>query len=345
MDLLLAGDLGGTKTLLALYRPGTPRPERVAEQSFVSGAWPGLTPMLQRFLDDHRPAGARCRAACLAVAGPVADDHARITNLGWELRADELAAVADGCPLELINDFAVLIYALPLLAADQRSPLQEGTADPAGTLAILGAGTGLGMARGIRRQGSLQALASEGGHRCFAPETEAEWELSQWLRRELGLDRLSLERIVSGTGLGHIACWRLSDVDGHPLQAQARAWRGAPAAVDGPDLPALVSAAANAGDGAARSVVDLWLGAYGSAAGDLAVHEMATGGVWVGGGTARKQLSGLQSPPFLERMRRKGRFSDLVAGLPVTALTDPGAGLFGAACRSQLLAECGEGAA
>ncbi len=341
MDLLLAGDLGGTKTLLALYTPGTPRPQQVAVQSFVSGAWPGLEPMVQQFLADHRPAGARCRAAGLAVAGPVAGDHARITNLGWELRADALAAAAGGCPLELINDFAVLIYALPLLAPDQQAPLQAGQADPAGPLAILGAGTGLGMARGVRRQGSLLALASEGGHRCFAAETEDEWELSQWLGRELGLDRLSLERIVSGTGLGHIACWRLSDADGHPLQAEARAWRQAPAAVGGPDLPALVAAAASAGDPAARAVVDLWLGAYGSAAGDLAVHEMATGGLWVGGGTTRKQLSGLQSPRFLERMRRKGRFSDLVAGLPVTALTDPGAGLFGAACRAQLLAECG----
>lgn len=340
MDLLLAGDLGGTKTLLALYRPGTPRPERVVEQSFISGAWPGLGAMVRQFLADHRPAGAHCRAACLAVAGPVAGDHARITNLGWELRADELSAAADDCPLELINDFAVLVYALPLLTADQLAPLQAGTADPGGPLAILGAGTGLGMARGIRRQGRLLALASEGGHRCFAPETEDEWNLSQWLRSELGLDRLSVERIVSGTGLGHIACWRLHGADGHPLQAQAQAWREAPAAVGGPELPALVSAAAAAGDPLARACVDLWLGAYGSAAGDLAVHEMASGGLWVGGGTARKQLAGLQSPAFLERMRRKGRFSELVGGLPVTALTDPGAGLFGAACRSQLLAEC-----
>jgi len=341
MDLLLAGDLGGTKTLLALYGPGQPRPVRLAEQTFVSGAWPGLAPMVQQFLVDHRPQGGRCRAACLAVAGPVAGERAHITNLGWELRAEELSTAADDCPLELINDFAVLVYALPLLAADQQAPLQIGTADPAGPLAILGAGTGLGMARGIRRQGTLQALPSEGGHRCFAPETEEEWELSQWLRHTLGLDRLSVERVVSGTGLGHIASWRLGEVDGHPLQAEARAWRQAPAAVGGPDLPALVSAAAANGDPAARSVVDLWLGAYGSAAGDLAVHEMATGGLWVGGGTARKQLQGLQSPRFLERMRRKGRFTELVAGLPVTALTDPGAGLFGAACRAQLLAECG----
>lgn len=340
MDLLLAGDLGGTKTLLALYAPGQPRPVRLAEEAFVSGAWPGLAPMVQQFLSNHRPQGGRCRAACLAVAGPVAGERAHITNLGWELRADALSLAADGCPLELINDFAVLVYALPLLASDQQAALQVGSPDPGGPLAILGAGTGLGMARGIRRQGSLQALASEGGHRCFAPETEAEWDLSQWLRQELGLDRLSVERVVSGTGLGHIASWRLSDADGHPLQAQARAWRQAPAQVGGPDLPALVSAAATTGDPTARSVVDLWLGAYGSAAGDLAVHEMATGGLWVGGGTARKQLQGLRSPRFLERMRRKGRFSELVASLPVTALTDPGAGLFGAACRAQVLAEC-----
>nr|WP_115093651.1 glucokinase [Synechococcus sp. UW106] len=335
---LLAGDMGGTKTLLALYESDGSQLRLLHQQRFRSGEWSSLEPMLGSFLND-RPADLAAPAhACIAVAGPVRHREARITNLPWRLREADLAHAAGLERLELVNDFGVLIYGLPHFDDSQQVILQNGEQDH-GPLAILGAGTGLGMARGLRTEQGLVALASEGGHREFAPRNEAEWNLACWLKEDLGVSRLSVERIVSGTGLGHVAHWLLQKPDAgmHPLRSVAEAWRR-----NSPnDLPAQVSLAAEEGDPLMQRALQLWLEAYGSAAGDLALQELCTGGLWVGGGTASKQLKGLRSESFLNAMRDKGRFRELIEGLQVTAVIDPNAGLFSAACRAQMLAESG----
>ena len=335
---LLAGDMGGTKTLLALYESDGSQLHLLHQQRFRSGEWSSLEPMLGSFLND-RPADLAAPAhACIAVAGPVRHREARITNLPWRLREADLAHAAGLERLELVNDFGVLIYGLPHFDDSQQVILQNGEQDH-GPLAILGAGTGLGMARGLRTEQGLVALASEGGHREFAPRNEAEWNLACWLKQDLGVSRLSIERIVSGTGLGHVAHWLLQKPDAgmHPLRSVAEAWRR-----NSPnDLPAQVSLAAEEGDPLMQRALQLWLEAYGSAAGDLALQELCTGGLWVGGGTASKQLKGLRSESFLKAMRDKGRFRELIEGLQVTAVIDPDAGLFSAACRAQMLAESG----
>ena len=335
---LLAGDMGGTKTLLALYGSDGTQLRPLHQQRFRSGEWTSLEPMLDAFL-KQRPADLPAPThACIAVAGPVRHKEARITNLPWRLREGDLAQAAGLARLELVNDFGVLIYGLPHLNNSQQVVLQNGEQDH-GPLAILGAGTGLGMARGLRTEQGLVALASEGGHREFAPRNEAEWELACWLKQDLGVSRLSIERIVSGTGLGHVAHWLLQKPDAvmHPLRSVAEAWRR-----NSPnDLPAQVSLAAEGGDPLMQRALQLWLEAYGSAAGDLALQELCTGGLWVGGGTASKQLKGLQSASFLNPMRDKGRFRELIEGLRVTAVIDPDAGLFSAACRARMLAESG----
>ena len=335
---LLAGDMGGTKTLLALYESDASQLRLLHQQRFRSGEWSSLEPMLGSFLND-RPADLAAPAhACIAVAGPVRHREARITNLPWRLREADLAHAAGLERLELVNDFGVLIYGLPHFDDSQQVILQNGVQDH-GPLAILGAGTGLGMARGLRTEQGLVAVASEGGHREFAPRNEAEWDLACWLKKDLGVSRLSIERIVSGTGLGHVAHWLLQKPDAgmHPLRSVAEAWRR-----NSPnDLPAQVSLAAEEGDPLMQRALQLWLEAYGSAAGDLALQELCTGGLWVGGGTASKQLKGLRSENFLNAMRDKGRFRELIEGLRVTAVIDPDAGLFSAACRAQMLAESG----
>ena len=335
---LLAGDMGGTKTLLALYESDGSQLRLLHQQRFRSGEWSSLEPMLASFLTD-RPADLGApEHACIAVAGPVRHREARITNLPWRLREADLAHAAGLERLELVNDFGVLIYGLPHFNESQQVILQNGEQDH-GPLAILGAGTGLGMARGLQTEQGLVALASEGGHREFAPRNEAEWDLACWLKKDLGVSRLSIERIVSGTGLGHVAHWLLQKPDAgmHPLRSIAEAWRR-----NSPnDLPAQVSLAAEEGDPLMQRALQLWLEAYGSAAGDLALQELCTGGLWVGGGTAAKQLKGLRSANFLNPMRDKGRFSALIEGLQVTAVIDPDAGLFSAACRAQMLAESG----
>ncbi len=333
---LLAGDMGGTKTLLALYGRDGSQLQLLHQQRFRSGEWASLEPMIDSFL-KNRPADLPAPGhACIAVAGPVRHREAKITNLPWRLREADLARVAGLERLELVNDFGVLIYGLPHFDDSQQVILQDGEQDH-GPLAILGAGTGLGMARGLQSEQGLVAMASEGGHREFAPRNEAEWNLACWLKQDLGVSRLSIERIVSGTGLGHVAHWLLQKPDAvmHPLRSVAEAWRR-----NSPnDLPAQVSLAAEGGDPLMQRALQLWLEAYGSAAGDLALQELCTGGLWVGGGTASKQLKGLQSASFLNPMRDKGRFRELIEGLRVTAVIDPDAGLFSAACRARMLAE------
>ncbi|MEY4298663.1 MAG: glucokinase [Cyanobacteriota bacterium] len=330
MTNLLAGDIGGTKTLLALYSLEGGRLSQGRSERFVSADWDDFAALVNHFLaagpgDEPRPAHA-----CLAVAGPVRGGRVKLTNLPWLLEEHALAAACGLERLELVNDFAVLIYGLPHLEPHQQAPLRgPAGGDPLAPVAILGAGTGLGVALGVPTPAGLVAVASEASHAEFAPRSEREWALKRWLMADLGLERLSIERVVSGTGLGDVMRWSLAvDPDGqsHPL-----------ALLDGTDLPAATAAAAAGGDRLARSALDLWLGAYGSTSGDLALQSLCLGGLWVGGGTAGKLLAELRSPAFLDPFLAKGRLSPVVEQIPLLALTDPEAGLFSAACRARML--------
>jgi glucokinase len=173
------------------------------------------------------------------------------------------------------------------------------------------------------------ALATEASHAEFAPRNRDEWELKQWLIQDLGLERISIERIVSGTGLGDVMRWVLScnqASDPHRL-----------AAIPLTELPARTHQAAAAGDPLAHRALSLWLGAYGSAAGDLVLQSLCLGGLWVGGGTAAKLLPELASARFLDPLLAKGRMGAIVQQVPIQALIDTEAGLFSAACRARML--------
>lgn len=331
MTTLLAGDIGGTKTLLSLVRLGPAQQlEPLVEQRYSSAEWADLAPMVLQFLREASAAGwsERPAAACLAVAGPVQGGRARLTNLPWQLEERQLATATAIPRVELVNDFAVLIYGLPHLRADQQAAIRNGEALPGAPLLVLGAGTGLGVAYGIPTATGLQAVASEGGHGEFAATDEPEWRLRQWLLADLGLERLSIERVVSGTGLGHIARWLLAErhpAGDHPLARE----RG--------DLPAAVAAAAASGDALARQALDLWLESYGRVCGDLALAGLCRGGVWLAGGTAGKLLAELRGPRFGDSFLAKGRLRPALEALPITAITDPAIGSFSAACRARML--------
>jgi glucokinase len=345
MSLLLAGDIGGTKTLLSLWQDREDRPQLLQEERYLSAAWEDLAPMVRHFL-----AGA-CQgpvavsegavaAACFAVAGPVQGGKARLTNLSWRLDAQALAAHCGLERVELVNDFAVLIYGLPHLAADQTAVVRKGGPDPMAPVLILGAGTGLGVAMGVPTASGLQAIASEAAHGEFAPRSQQEWELKQWLRADLTLERVSIERVVSGTGLGHVARWLLQcrhPAGDHRLSASARLWSEATGGPDRSDLPAEVAQAAAAGDPLAGEAMQLWLGAYGSVCGDLALACLPRGGVWLAGGTATKLLDGLRSAAFLEPFLCKGRLRTALEPIAIKALVDPAVGTFSAACRARML--------
>ncbi|UPM50375.1 glucokinase [Synechococcus sp. A10-1-5-1] len=332
MTTLLAGDIGGTKTLLGLYSlEGTALIQR-ASQRYVSADWPDFSALVNHFLEGQAQTFARPQQACFAIAGPVRQGRVKLTNLPWLLEEERLARDCQLKAVELVNDFAVLIYGLPHLQPEQQTTLRDpsgGQPDPKAPIAILGAGTGLGVAVGIPTASGLQAMASEASHGEFAPCNEKQWQLKRWLMAELNLPRLSIERIVSGTGLGDVMRWHLAthpDGRNHALMGTADT-----------ELPAATAAAAGGGDPLARAALDLWLEAYGSCAGDLALQSLCYGGLWVGGGTAGKLLDELRSERFLRPFLNKGRLSPVVEQIPVHALVDGETGLFSAACRARHL--------
>jgi len=334
LTLLLAGDIGGTKTLLSLYRHSAAGLECLSEARYVSAEWSDLAPVVRQFLGSRTLAGqAAPEAACFAVAGPVQNGQATLTNLDWRLEERSLAAACGIPRVELVNDFAVLVYGLPHLREDQLALVRPGQALAGAPLMVLGAGTGLGVALGVPTASGLLALPTEGGHGTFAARTAEEWRLSQWLQADLGVARLSIERVVSGTGLGAVARWLLAEryPDAHPPRwASAREEKAA-------DWPGVVAAAAAAGEPLAQEACQLWLGAYGAATGDLALTSLCRGGIWLAGGTAAKQLEGLRSPAFLEAYLAKGRLRPVVEPIPIQAITDPAVGVFSAVCRARML--------
>lgn len=329
MTTLLAGDIGGTKTLLALYELDLGgNLSLLRSERYSSAEWDDLGPMVRAFLaaGSHQPPPA----ACLAVAGPVDGGRAQLTNLSWQLDEVGLADATGIGQIELVNDFAVLIYGLPHLSEHQQALIRPGQPQPEGSLLVLGAGTGLGVAYGVPTPTGLVAMASEAAHAEFAPRSQAEWELKQWLAAERGLERVSIERVVSGTGLGDVARWLLADRHpdaSHPLSAL----------VNGDALPAAVAAAASRGDVLATDALALWISCYGSVCGDLALAGLSRGGVWLAGGTAAKLLAALRSPGFTEAFLRKGRLTAVLADMPITAVLDPAIGQFSAGCRARML--------
>ena len=330
---VLAADVGGTKTALGVYglTEGGLRLQR--QHRYASREWPCFDQMLTDFLQREGSHGSpgQLASACFAVAGPVRQGQARLTNLDWVVDQQQLARFLGLSAVEVINDIAVLVHGLPHLRPAMAVELQAGEPQPGGTVAVLSLGTGLGMAMGVSTPTGLCSCPSEGGHQEFSPCNPREWQLRQWLLADLGLERLSVERVASGTGLGHVGRWLLSTHPGpHPLKAQC----ANPTA----DLPARVAAAAAQGDALCQEALALWTEACGTAAANLLLTSLCTGGLWLAGGVTAKQLPQLRSPRFLGRLQRVGRFQPLAAKVPVHALIAPEAGLFAAAQRASQLA-------
>ena len=337
---ILAGDIGGTKTLLSLYSLKANQLEPLASERYGSAAWDDLAPMVRHFLARAGPAARHPAVACFAVAGPVQSGQARLTNLPWRLSEADLSARCEIKTVELVNDFAVLIYGLPHLSAHQRAPIRSGQTVGGEPVLILGAGTGLGVAIGIPGPEGLRAVASEAAHGSFAPRSEREWELREWLQHDLQLERVSIERVVSGTGLGHTARWlldRYNHAGDHPLTPIALSWQNTALGSERDDLPAAVARAAGQGDALAAEALDIWLAAYGAVVGDLALTCLSRGGIWLAGGTAAKMLTELRSEVFSGAFLDKGRLRETLEPLSIQAVIDPALGSFSAACRARIL--------
>ena len=325
--MILACDVGGTKTNVALLAPGAAGFTVTRLQSYASRQHASLNDIITDFLGATPPA---LDAAGFGVAGPVLDNRVTTTNLPWTVDGAQLSQLLGLPGVSLLNDVEVFAWAVPELGADAHVPVQAGHAD-AGNLAVIAAGSGLGMSALLRGDGPVRSLASEGGHGDFAPIDDLEIDLLRFLRERFG--RVSTERILSGPGLVNVYDFLRHAHGGHE-----------PAPIDSSSATAAadIGHAALAGESElAERAVLLFLRAYGAAAGNWALDTMATGGVWLGGGIARKLLVGPTgtSPAwraraydaFLSRFRAKGRLSPLLEAMPVHIILTDEAPLMGAA--------------
>ncbi|HEX9049136.1 MAG TPA: glucokinase [Anaeromyxobacter sp.] len=318
--MILAGDVGGTKTLLALFEPGPPL-RLVRAETFRSAAFPSLSAIVERFRAD---APGPIAAAGLGVAGPIVGTAAVLPNLPWSVDATALARELGVPPLALLNDLEASAWGLELLEDAGAVPLLPGASGARGNQAVISAGTGLGEAVLLRAGARRSALPTEAGHADFAPGTELQIELLVWLRGKFG--RVSWERVLSGPGLASIHAFLADTGRGEEPAAVAEAIRGAA------DPAAAISAAALDGTSERCALaLDVFTGAYGAEAGNLVLRALATGGVYLGGGIAPKILPWLRREPFRRAFLDKGRLSPLVAATPVRVILDERTALLGAA--------------
>ncbi|HET7497562.1 MAG TPA: glucokinase [Candidatus Eisenbacteria bacterium] len=320
--LVLAADVGGTKTRLALVpalgrgRIGDPS----AETSVASADFPSLEALLEDFRASHR---ARITAVSVGYAGPVTEGRAAGTHVPWT--ADESSLERRfGAPAYVINDLVASGYGVPALGAGDLETLLRGSPGEPGNAAIVSAGTGLGESTLLRHAGDWIPVASEGGHADYAPRTDLEIEVFRALRDEFG--RVSVERVLSGLGLGNIA---------RVLHRREGAESALAKHLDeaGPEeLPAAISA--NGLAGACPSCVrslELFVSAYGAEAGNAALRGMAVSGVYLGGGIAPKILAALRWPLFRDAFLAKEPHRELLERVPVFVVLTDRSALLGAA--------------
>ena len=319
---VLVGDIGGTKTGLALAAPAGEGIELSAQTRYPSGQFGCLGDIIARYLEAT---GAHVETAALAVAGPVRDGRSRTTNLPWEIDAGELEGRFGLQRVALLNDLEAVAWGIPALAESDLAVLQPGAADARGNACVVAAGTGLGQA-GLFWDGRRhRPFATEGGHCSFAPTTDSrEIGLLVHLTKRYG--HVSWERVVSGMGIGNIYGFLAEQAKTAHADAVAQAL------ADGGDLAAAVAMTAAAGAcPVCADAMDLFACLYGREAGNVALKHMALGGVYLGGGIAPKNLDMLQRSGFLAGFRDKGRMRALMEQIPVRVILDPHTPLRGAA--------------
>ena len=335
MTLLLAGDIGGTKTILRLVESSeTLGLKTLYEESFRSGDFPDLVPMVQKFLTT---ANSRTpEKACFAIAGPVVKNTAKLTNLTWFLDKDRLIQELGIPSVSLINDFAAVGYGIFGLTKQDLLTLQVGKYQPAAPMAVIGAGTGLGQGFLIRQDNQYQVFPSEGGHADFAPSNELEFQLLKYLVDKHDIQRVSVERVVSGLGITSIYQF-LRDrqiAPESPEIAQAvRTWeQEAQKAEKTVDPGAFIgSAALQKSDRLSEQTMQLFIEVYGAEAGNLALKLLPYGGLYIAGGIAPKILPLMENGSFLLNFTQKGRMGSLLEEIPVHIILNQQVGLIGAA--------------
>jgi len=321
--MLIAADIGGTNSRFGLFAAAGTRPTPVATREYASQDQAGFHEVLTAFA---REVGSPdVDAIAVAVAGPVIDQRARLTNVDWEVSAETIAKGMGVERVRLLNDLEALATSIGVLTIEECETLQPGQVDPDGNMAVIAPGTGLGEAYLPRVGGRVNVLASEAGHADFAARTDREIALVRMLRNECG--RATVEHVLSGPGFQNLH--RFTHRSGAPC----------PAAPGGGVPPATVISRSGL-DGRCQHCVetmDMFVEALGAEAGNLGLRGTATGGVYIGGGIAPAILPALRRPAFLSAFRDKAPMEALVQRMPVRVILNRDAGLLGAAVAASRL--------
>jgi glucokinase len=321
--MILAGDIGGTKTVLALFDSSPEGLQEVCSETYASQTYPSLQAILETFLASS-PA-LTLQAACFGVAGPVLGGKCVTTNLPWTLEATALARMLRAPRVLLLNDLEAAAYGMLFLPPEAFDVLHPG-AQPSrqGNIGVIAAGTGLGEAMLYWDGRRFHPVATEGGHASFAPGTDLEIDLLRDLQARFG-GHVSCERVLSGPGLANIYAF-LRRREGTPepnwLKSEFRQADPSP----------IISRHGLAGsEPVCVAALELFVSIYGAEAGNLALKCMAVGGVCLGGGIAPQLLPALHQGRFMDRFTDKGRLASLLATIEVKVVLNPHAPLIGAA--------------
>ena len=319
VNMILAGDVGGTKTLLGLYSRRGGRPEPIAVQSFTTIDFPDLSHVISAFATHERVRGTRVQAAAFGVAGPVLGHTAELTNVSFRIDAHEIGRAFEIPQVRLLNDLQAMAYSVTALADSEVHVLQDGEANHTGNMGLVAAGTGLGEAAIYRTPAGLFPAPTEAGHADWAARGETEIDVLRELIQRFG--RAEVEHVLSGPGIVNL----------HRVTHRDRACAAVEDEND-PKAAALISAAAiERRCQGCLDAMELFVSAYGAEAGNLALRTVATGGLFVGGGIAPKILPLLTDGRFMRAFLDKHPFRNMLSKVPVKIILNPDAGLLGAA--------------
>jgi len=317
--MFLAGDIGGTKTLLAFFTLEKGSYETIKKKTFRSKDYGSLEEILDEFLQES---SEKIKGACFGIAGPVVGGITKTPNLPWTVSEENLQNTLKTNKVFLINDLLANAYGIKTLSEKDFFVLNSGVEAPKGNQALVSAGTGLGQAGLIFSGNQRLPFASEGGHSSFAPKAEEEIALLRFLQKKYQ-GHVSIERVLSGMGLENIYQY-LVEVENMPsINTES---------VPVKNLPALISQhAIQEGNKTCEKALDMFVSLYGAEAGDVALKFLATGGVFLGGGIAPKIMSFLKKPMFLASFCDKGRLRPLLEKVPVKIIANEETALRGAA--------------
>jgi len=320
--MILAGDIGGTKTVLALFSTE----HGVAggalhETRYPSGEYDSLQAIIAEFLANT---GARPATASFGVAGPVQGRRASITNLPWDIDADAIAERFDIASVFLLNDLQAIATAVPHLDGDALHTLHPGRPVVSGNRAVVAPGTGLGIAASINTGAGWLACPTEAGHSSFAPRNDEQVALLEFLQRRYG--HVSFERVCSGKYLPGIYDFLLDRGD-----LNEPGWLHDELAAAGDRTPIIVQTAQAHKAAICERTLDIFVQVLGTITGNIGLSFLASGGLYLGGGIPPRILERLQQDDFIAAIADKGRFAGFCADIPVHVILHPKVALHGAA--------------